>query len=476
MRRREAFRLAAGGLRGGAAGGAGRRGRRAGRSGRCGACRRRRSRTCARSPPRPPGCGSSWSRSRPTRTGSTATAAPHSRSGPTSSPPRWSATSSPSSSASPRTGSRTPGRPSTRARTGGTAPSSTTRSAASTWRCGTSRGGRPGCPCTSCSAGRPARRWTATRTRAAPRSRRCSTTPARTWPGASGTCACRWASPAWPATARGAAKAAVTALHSAPVFEPAAYMRRALQLLEAARKELGDEVELLHDVHERVSPTQALGFCKDVERFRLFFLEDPVSPEDIGWFRLIRQQCATPLAMGELFNSPHEWVPLISERLIDYIRVHVSQAGGLTPCRKMAALAEAFGVKTAWHGPGDVSPVGHACNIALDLACANFGIQESSHVQRRDARGLLGLPRAQGRLLLRERGARLGHRGRRARGGEVPVRPRGAGRAAAAERRLGRDPPAGRHASSSSSRRARHRHRSGGGYVSGVPLTSLTAT
>jgi mannonate dehydratase len=173
-------------------------------------------------------------------------------------------------------------------------------------------------------------------------------------------------------------EAPVTALHSAPVFEPAAYVRRSLQLLEAARKELGDEVELLHDVHERLSPTEALGFCKDVERFRLFFLEDPLSPEDIAWFRTIRQQCATPLAMGELFNSPHEWIPLISERLIDYIRVHVSQAGGLTPCRKMAALAELFGVKTAWHGPGDVSPVGHACNIALDLACANFGIQESS--------------------------------------------------------------------------------------------------
>src|SRR5512145_838739 len=171
-------------------------------------------------------------------------------------------------------------------------------------------------------------------------------------------------------------EAGVAALHNAPVFEPAAYIRRALALLEAARKELGDEVELLHDVHERVSPTQALGFCKEVERFRLFFLEDPVSPEDIAWFRLIRQQCATPLAMGELFNSPHEWVPLIAERLIDYVRVHVSQAGGLTPCRKLAALAEAFGVRTAWHGPGDVSPIGHAANVALDVACYNFGIQE----------------------------------------------------------------------------------------------------
>jgi mannonate dehydratase len=174
---------------------------------------------------------------------------------------------------------------------------------------------------------------------------------------------------------RGDAK--VEALHDAPVFEPAAYIRRVLKLFDAARTQLGDEIELLHDVHERVTPTQALQFCKDVEKFRLFFFEDPLSPEDIAWFRLIRQQCTTPLAMGELFNSPHEWSPLISERLIDYIRVHVSQAGGLTPCRKIAILGEMFGVRTAWHGPGDVSPVGHAANVALDLVSYNFGIQEA---------------------------------------------------------------------------------------------------
>jgi mannonate dehydratase len=174
------------------------------------------------------------------------------------------------------------------------------------------------------------------------------------------------------------AVAKVAALHSAPVYEPAVYIRKAMKMFEECRKQLGDEIELLHDVHERVSPIQAVQFCKDVEKFKLFFFEDPVSPEDISWFRIIRQQCATPIAMGELFNSPHEWTPLISERLIDYIRVHVSQAGGLTPCRKMAAMGEAFGVRTAWHGPGDVSPVGHAANVALDLACYNFGVQEYS--------------------------------------------------------------------------------------------------
>ncbi len=168
------------------------------------------------------------------------------------------------------------------------------------------------------------------------------------------------------------------ALHDGPVFEPAAYIRRALKLLEECRKQLGEEIELLHDVHERISPTQALQFAKDCEKFRLFFLEDLLSPEDIAWFRLVRRQCSTPLAMGELFNSPHEWTPLISERLIDYMRMHVSQVGGLTPCRKIAALGELFGVKTAWHGPGDVSPIGHASNVTLDVACYNFGIQEYS--------------------------------------------------------------------------------------------------
>jgi mannonate dehydratase len=168
------------------------------------------------------------------------------------------------------------------------------------------------------------------------------------------------------------------ALHDAPVFERESYIRRALALLEASRKHLGMEVELLHDVHERITPTQAVKFCKDAEQFRLFFVEDPVSPEDLQWFRNIRAQCATPLAMGELFNSPHEVVPLIAERLIDYMRMHVSQMGGLTPCRKYAAMGEIYNVRTVWHGPADTSPVGHAANLALDLSCTNFGVQENA--------------------------------------------------------------------------------------------------
>jgi mannonate dehydratase len=169
--------------------------------------------------------------------------------------------------------------------------------------------------------------------------------------------------------------ASLKALHDKPLFEPAYQFRRGLKLLEVCRQELGEEIELLHDMHERLTPNLAVQFCKEAEKFHMFFLEDPLSPEDLGYFQQIRQNCATPIAMGELFNSPHEWQPLIEGRLIDYIRVHVSQAGGFTPARKIAMLAEQYGVKTAWHGPGDVSPVGHMANVTLDLVSYNFGIQ-----------------------------------------------------------------------------------------------------
>jgi mannonate dehydratase len=170
----------------------------------------------------------------------------------------------------------------------------------------------------------------------------------------------------------------IPSLHTAPVFEREGAMRRALALFEAARKELGAEIELIHDAHERYTPTEAVEFAKQAEKYRLFFLEDPLSPEDIIWFNNIRQQCDTPLAMGELFNSPHEWTPLIKDRLIDYMRMHISQMGGLTPARKVAAFGEIMNVRTAWHGPGDVSPIGHMAMVHLDLNITNFGIQEYS--------------------------------------------------------------------------------------------------
>ena len=180
--------------------------------------------------------------------------------------------------------------------------------------------------------------------------------------------------------------------HPTGIFEPRPYMYSALRLFEHIRDRCGDDFEMLHDVHERIPPIDGVWFAKEVEKFRLFFLEDLFAPEDQEYFRMVRQQCATPLSMGELWNNPHEIVPMIKDRLIDFIRVHVSQMGGITPCRKLAAMAELCGVRTAWHGPGDTSPVGHAANLMLDLNCWNFGIQEYSIFGERTREVFPGYP------------------------------------------------------------------------------------
>jgi mannonate dehydratase len=137
------------------------------------------------------------------------------------------------------------------------------------------------------------------------------------------------------------------------------YLRATPKMFEHIRTKCGDEVELLHDVHERIEPIDAINLLKELEKYRPFFIEDPFAPEQNGYFKMLRQQTSVPVAMGELFNNPHEWVNLICERLIDFIRVHISQVGGLSVARKIATLAaEWFNVRSAWHGPGMFLPVG----------------------------------------------------------------------------------------------------------------------
>ena len=183
------------------------------------------------------------------------------------------------------------------------------------------------------------------------------------------------------------------------VYMPSVYLKGTRKLFEAVRKECGDEVELLHDVHERVQPMDAINLCKDLEQYRPFFIEDPFSPENIAYFEMLREQSSVPIAMGELFNNPHEWVQPMVNRWYDFIRIHISQIGGITPAMKVARLGEWFNVRTAWHGPGDTSPVGHAANAHIDLAVWNFGIQEAASTIRSPSDRLLaifpGMPRVE---------------------------------------------------------------------------------
>jgi mannonate dehydratase len=209
-------------------------------------------------------------------------------------------------------------------------------------------------------------------------------------------------------TAEGARNEVVGPTSPRDIWEPAPYVRMVPKLFEHLRNKLGDDVELIHDVHERVTLNQAINLAKSLEPYRLFFLEDPLPPEDNDHFRLLRQQTSTPLAMGELFNTQHEYVPLIKERLIDFIRIHISQIGGLSPARKVAALCEFFGVRTAWHGPGDASPLAHAAQLALELVSYNFGVHEGSGFPQETQEVFVGCPEVKNGYMLAQEKPGLG--------------------------------------------------------------------
>ncbi|NUR94427.1 MAG: starvation-sensing protein RspA, partial [Kribbellaceae bacterium] len=154
------------------------------------------------------------------------------------------------------------------------------------------------------------------------------------------------------------------------------YLRTTPELFAEARQALPDNIELLHDVHSRLTPKEAIILARSLEPYGLFFLEDVLAPEN--WDRLpeVRAASPVPLAVGELTTSMNDAIRLIRDHGVDFIRSHVSDIGGLTPARKLADLAELCGVRTAWHGPGDTSPIGAAANVALDVTSVAFGIQE----------------------------------------------------------------------------------------------------
>jgi len=174
-----------------------------------------------------------------------------------------------------------------------------------------------------------------------------------------------------------AEKAYEAGIPPSETWEPGAYVRTLPKLFEHLRKTLGGDIELLHDVHERITPNQAVALAHDLEPYKLFFLEDPLRPEHLDTFRQIRQRASTPIAMGEVYVGAWEGLNLIEEHLIDYVRNDLAHCGGITAGRKIAAVCEPKGILTAWHGPGNIAPISHMANAHVSLSVPNFGIQEA---------------------------------------------------------------------------------------------------
>jgi mannonate dehydratase len=159
-------------------------------------------------------------------------------------------------------------------------------------------------------------------------------------------------------------------------WDTRAYLRHLPGVFEAVRNEFGPELPLLHDGHHRMTPIQAARLGKDLEPYDLFWLEDCTPAENQEALRLVRQHTTTPLAIGEVFNTVWDYQTLIREQLIDYVRSAVTHTGGITAMRKLLDFAAQYQIKSGIHGPTDISPVGMAAALHLDLAIHNFGIQE----------------------------------------------------------------------------------------------------
>lgn len=162
-------------------------------------------------------------------------------------------------------------------------------------------------------------------------------------------------------------------------FDEEQYVDAIPPLFEYLRAKAGFEPKLLHDVHSHLSGMNAVELARRLQPYQMFFVEDILPPEQLDYYRNIRQICTTPQAVGEVFSNPLEIIPLIKDRLIDFMRCRIAATGGITPIRKLVTLCEIFGVRTAFQEGGENDPINQLAAYHVDISSSAFGIQEENH-------------------------------------------------------------------------------------------------
>jgi galactonate dehydratase len=160
-----------------------------------------------------------------------------------------------------------------------------------------------------------------------------------------------------------------------PYFEThAGKMRRAIDRVRQYREAVGDEVDLCIEIHRRLSAAEAIVLAQGIAPYHPFFYEDPVLPDNFDEMALVAQHSSIPIATGERLHTIYEFEMLLSRGAVQYVRPDVCMAGGLTHCKKIAALAEAHHVGVVPHNP--LSPVSTAACLQLAACIPNFALQE----------------------------------------------------------------------------------------------------
>lgn len=166
--------------------------------------------------------------------------------------------------------------------------------------------------------------------------------------------------------------------YQGPAFDEEMYVDTIPKVFDYVRSKVGFGPKLCHDAHSHLSGINAVELARRLQPYQMLFLEDVLAPEQIEWYRQLRKVTTTPQAVGEVFSHPYEYVPLVTERLIDFVRCRVSAIGGITPTKKLMALCEFFGVKSAFQEGGENDPVNQLAAYHIDISSTAFGIQEEN--------------------------------------------------------------------------------------------------
>jgi galactonate dehydratase len=148
----------------------------------------------------------------------------------------------------------------------------------------------------------------------------------------------------------------------------------AIDTVRRYREAVGNEVDLCIEIHRRLTPAEAVALAEGIAQYHPFFIEDPILPDNLDAMDLIARKINIPIATGERFFTTQQFETLMERGAVQYIRTDVCLAGGLTNCKKIAALAETHYAQVVPHNP--LSPVSTAACIQLAACIPNFALQE----------------------------------------------------------------------------------------------------
>jgi galactonate dehydratase len=148
----------------------------------------------------------------------------------------------------------------------------------------------------------------------------------------------------------------------------------AVARVEAVRETVGSDIDICVEIHREMNPAESIAFGRRLEPLHPYFYEDPMLPDSPALMADIKQLCNLPIATGERFTTIYEFQQLLESRACAFVRPDLCLCGGLSGCKKVAAMAEAHHVKVIPHNP--LSPVSTAACVQLDASIPNFALQE----------------------------------------------------------------------------------------------------